>query len=88
MSLKDKYSKNKKAEHPVAEEAAASMILNSSTQDKKNAKKIGKKATFVLDEDLHIELKTAAAKIKCNMADLVEQGIRQVLNDLKESKKI
>lgn len=87
MSIKDKYVKDKKVTHQTAtEEGAAAAVLKTSLNESKvEPKKTGKKATFILDEDLHYELKTAAAKLRRNMSDIVEDSLKKTFEELKKN---
>ena len=83
MSIKDKYTKDKQVTHPTAGAAEAVIQTSVTTEETKPVKKEGKKATFILPEDLHYELKEAAVKLRCNMSDLVAESLRKTLDDLK-----
>ncbi|OCS84863.1 hypothetical protein [Caryophanon latum] len=83
MSIKDKYTKDKQVTHPTAGAAEAVIQTSVTTEETKPVKKEGKKATFILPEDLHYELKEAAVKLRCNMSDLVAESLRKTLDELK-----
>lgn len=87
MSVKDKYAKNNKVTHQtVTEEAAAAAVIKTSVNEQKaTPKTVGKKATFILSEDLHYELKTAAAKLRRNMSDIVEESLKKTFEELKKN---
>lgn len=84
MSIKDKYTKDKQVTHPTAGAAEAVIQTSVTTEETKPAKKEGKKATFILPEDLHYELKEAAVKLRCNMSDLVAESLRTTLDELRK----
>lgn len=84
MSIKDKYTKDKQVTHPTAGAAEAVIQTSVTTEETKPVKKEGKKATFILPEDLHYELKEAAVKLRCNMSDLVAESLRTTLDELRK----
>lgn len=84
MSIKNKYVKDKEVTHQTAGAAEAVIQTSVTTEETKSAKKEGKKATFILPEDLHYELKEAAVKLRCNMSELVVESLRARLDELRK----
>lgn len=78
MSLRDKYNKTA-PEIPQRKLTAAEKMLqnerNTEIQEKVNTEINTKKATFVLDAELHKQLKTNAAIEGRNMADIVTDAL-------------
>lgn len=85
MSIKNKYVKDKEVTHQTAGAAEAVIQTSVTTEETKSEKKEGKKATFILPEDLHYELKEAAVKLRCNMSDLVAESLKKTLEDLRKT---
>lgn len=84
MSIKNKYIKDKEVTHQTAGAAEAVIQTSVTTEETKLEKKQGKKATFILPEDLHYELKEAAVKLRCNMSELVVESLKKTLEELKK----
>ena len=86
MSVRDKYNKGTN-EVPPKKSAADSLLMpqNAEAQRSLNTEiqKPVKKATFIMDLELHKELKKTAATLDRTMAELVEESLKLYFEQMK-----
>lgn len=77
MSLQNKYKRTPK--EPPQKKNSSEVV--SQMVDQKKERKNTKKATFVLDEELHKQLRLYAVMNDTTMVDIVEKALREHLKD-------